>query len=178
MKIRSILIFILVVNLFTGYTQQLPTIDRMDLNLFAGLWYEVALYPVDSRNDCHCTTVEYEYIPGNRFFKSTTRCIQFHKGRPEMTVSHSKVISVSDANESKMKFQTTGPVRVTYEIIALTADYNLAVIVNREKKNLSILSRDSFVPSFKYNEILKLIKDKGFNTSGIVKTPQNCDNIE
>jgi len=40
-------------------TQKLQTVRYVDLNKYAGKWYEIASYPQRFQKGCHCTTAEY-----------------------------------------------------------------------------------------------------------------------
>ena len=39
--------------------QSLKTVPNVDLNKYAGKWFEIASYPQHFQKGCHCTTAEY-----------------------------------------------------------------------------------------------------------------------
>ena len=44
---------------FSTMAQPLKTVPYVDLNRYAGLWYEIASYPQRFQQGCHRTTAEY-----------------------------------------------------------------------------------------------------------------------
>ena len=39
--------------------RELQTVPYVDLNKYAGKWYEIASFPQSFQKRCHCTTAEY-----------------------------------------------------------------------------------------------------------------------
>jgi len=178
MKIRAILIFILLAIEITGFSQTLQTVDTVDLNRYCGQWYEIASYPARFQKGCHCTTAEYEIVPGKDIIRITNRCIRFSKGRSRIAVAHAKAYPDKGSANAKLRVQFFWPFRGDYYIIGLAGDYSWAIIGHPERKYLWILSRDSFMPSQKYDDILNIVRERGYSTGMIEKTLQNCDIVE
>jgi len=178
MKIRSILFFVLIMILNNGFSQINLTVDSVDLSRYSGLWYEIASSHPDVENDCHCTTEEYEFIPGRKFIQITTKCIRFNKGRSVVSVNKIKAFPCRNANNTKFRLQSMWLLRNDYSIIGLDAGYNWAIILVPSRETVYILSRDSFIPTHQFNEILNIIRNKGYNIKAFEKIPQNCDIIE
>jgi lipocalin len=177
MKIRLILFFILVLHLNNCISQDAIENFSVDLSRFSGLWYEIASN-VPEANICHCATDEFEFIPGRRFIKITSKCILFKDGLSVMQARRIKAFPCRNPNNSKFKLQSCWPFRRQYEIIALGKDYSWAAVLIPSKEALFILNRDSFIPAHYYSAILNTIRDRGYITAKIEKTPQNCDIIE
>lgn len=169
------LVFVLLLSPDQGYSQAVDTTDIVDLNLFSGSWYEIASTGIDNKRACHCTTREFEYIPGRKFIKIITRCIMFRKGRSDIALNTQRVYPGS--NNRIFTTLNLGVHGTEIEIILLHKDYNWAVTWFARKGSLQLLCRDAFIPAHRYNEIVKLIHGKGYNTGNIEKTAQNCDNI-
>ena len=58
-QITSFFSLLLVMTTATSNAQKLQTVPYVDLNKYAGKWYEIASYPQRFQKGCHCTTAEY-----------------------------------------------------------------------------------------------------------------------
>ena len=43
----------------SGFSQSLQTVDTVDLDKYAGTWYEIAAFPQRFQKGCHGTTATY-----------------------------------------------------------------------------------------------------------------------
>lgn len=168
---------ILLFSLFAGSKAQPPaTVDSVDLKKYAGRWYDIASYPARFQEGCHCTTADYEILPGKKYIRVTNRCVKFKNGNTKISTATGKAYVVKNSGNAKLKVQFFWPFRGDYLIIGLAEDYSWAVVGHPERKYLWILSRHSTVTSDTYAGITKLITEKGYDTSRLLPTPQNCDN--
>ena len=55
----SLLILFIFMTTTKAQSQTLETVPNVDLNKYAGKWYEIASYPQRFQKGCHCTTAEY-----------------------------------------------------------------------------------------------------------------------
>src|SRR3954466_14181397 len=53
------ILVLLVMTTTTSNAQKLETVPHVDLNKYAGKWYEIASYPQRFQKGCNCTTAEY-----------------------------------------------------------------------------------------------------------------------
>jgi apolipoprotein D and lipocalin family protein len=73
----------------TGLTSQsLQTVPSVDLNQYAGKWYEIASFPQRFQKGCQCTTAEYSLSPKG-YVIVENKChrngkVSHIKGIPEM----------------------------------------------------------------------------------------------
>lgn len=156
--------------------QSLQTVDFVDPVKYSGRWYEIASYPTTFQKGCRCSTADYELIPGKEYFKVTNRCVKFRNGKSKISSVTGKAFVVEGSNNAKLKVQFFWPFRGDYFIIGLAGDYSWAVVGHPTRKYLWILCRESFMPTHTYNEILSLVRQHGYDTGRLVKTPRNCDN--
>lgn len=175
MKIRSLTVFVLLSFLQAGYSQTAMPADSIGMGFIAGVWYEVS--STDIREGCHCTTIEFEYIPGISYLKQTIHCIRFKKQKSMISESVLKLRIKNNSGET-ISFSSGFLSRNSCRIFFLTDDHSIAVIINDSKKCLSLLSRNSFIPAHIYNQVLKLLETKGYYPITLQKTSQNCDIIE
>ena len=79
---------------------------------------------------------------------------------------------MKNTGNAKLKVQFFWPFRGKYWIIDLAEDYSYAVVGHPNRKYLWILSRTPVMDQEIYNEILKRVKDKGFDIGKLKMTIQ------
>ncbi|MHC1776818.1 MAG: lipocalin family protein [Lentimicrobium sp.] len=161
--------------LFGAKAQEVtPTaVGRVDLEKYAGLWYDIASFPTRFQKDCHCTTAEYALMPGG-FVKVVNQC---RKGGFTKRISGitGKAYAVEGSNNTKLKVQFFWPFRADYWIVKLDIDYKWAVVSTPEKDYLWLLSRGPVIQQSLFDSIVNSLKNEGYNTAGLRRTPQACD---
>lgn len=153
-----------------GLSQTLQTVPSVDLNKYAGKWYEIASYPQIFQKGCHCTTAEYT-LSEKGYVIVENRC---NKDSVNGKVSYikGKAFVEEGSGNAKLKVQFFWPFRAKYWIIDLADDYSYAVVSHPNKKYLWILSRSPKMEEAVYLEILSRLKAKGFDLSKLQKTVQ------
>jgi len=154
-----------------------PTVEHVDLVRYAGQWFDIASYPASFQEGCHCTTAEYEIIPGKDYLRVTNRCIKYNGERWKMSKITGKARAVDGTGNARLNVQFFWPFTSDYLIIGLADDYSWAVVGHPKRKYLWILSRESYMPTDTYNTILKLVRSKGYDPARLRKTPHNCDSL-
>ena len=167
-----ILLFLIVFNM---YSQPLQTVDQVDINRYLGRWYDIASYPATFQKGCHCTTADYELVPGKKYIRVINRCIRFKNNRSKLITVRGKAFIVEGSNNARLKVQFFWPFKGDYYIIGLAEDYSWAIVGHPKRKYLWILYRDSYMPSYIYAGLLDIVRSKGYDVNRLVKTPQNCD---
>ena len=81
-----------------------------------------------------------------------------------------KAFVEKNSGNAKLKVQFFWPFRAKYWIIDLGEQYEYAVVGHPNRKYLWILSRKPSIDVAEYENILKRIKQKGFNISLLKKT--------
>lgn len=166
----------IIMSIYTGTCGQTPPIvGHVDLPRYAGLWFDIASYPAAFQEGCHCTTAEYEIIPGKAYMRVVNRCIRFTGGEWKMRKATGRARVVEGTGNAWLKVQFFWPFQGDYLIIGLADDYSWAVVGHPKKKYLWILSRESYMPTDTYNSILRLVRAKGYDPALLKKTPHNCD---
>ena len=166
----SFLSLLFFMNIKTGLSQTLQTVPNVDLNKYAGKWYEIASYPQTFQKGCHCTTAEYT-LSEKGYVIVENRC---NKDSVNGKVSYikGKGFVEEGSGNAKLKVQFFWPFRAKYWIIDLADDYSYAVVSHPNKKYLWILSRSPKMEEAVYLEILSRLKAKGFDLSKLQKTVQ------
>lgn len=167
---RAILTGLLLTMMNVNYSQELQTVDNVDLMRYAGKWYEIASFPQRFQKDCHCTTAEYS-LSGKGFVTVVNRC---RKGSVsgKMVTIEGKAFAVKGSHNSKLKVQFFWPFKAKYWIIDLAPDYSYAVVSHPNRKYLWILSRSPKMSMLIYSGILDRLKKKGLDISQLKLTEQ------
>jgi len=171
------LLLVLVTLSFTGFipsemktTQPLQTVSYVDLNRYAGKWYEIASYPQSFQKGCHCTTAEYT-LHEKGYVIVENRCNRDSINGPQSYIK-GKAFAQKETGNAKLKVQFFWPFRAKYWIIDLADDYSYAVVGHPNRKYLWILSRTPQMSDSTYNQILSRVEAKGFDLKILQKTPQ------
>ncbi|MCX6233540.1 MAG: lipocalin family protein [Bacteroidetes bacterium] len=148
----------------------LDTVPAVDLNRYAGKWYEIAKYPVRFEEGCRCVTAEYS-LTSKGYVTVTNRC---QKSGGKLSSINGKAFVVKGSNNAKLKVQFFWPFRANYWIIDLSPDYSYAVVSDPHRKYLWILCRTRTMESQVFNAILGNLTKKGFDIDKLEKTDQEC----
>lgn len=151
-------------------SQTLSTVPEVDLNKYAGRWYEIASYPQRFQRGCHCTTAEYT-LSDEGYVIVENRC---NKDSIKGKVSYikGKAFVEENSGNAKLKVQFFWPFRGKYWIIDLASDYRYAVVSEPGMDYLWILSRQPMMNENDYRDILNRLKQKGFDLNRLQKTVQ------
>lgn len=151
--------------------QILQTVPYVDLNRYAGKWYEIASFPQRFQKGCTATTAEYT-LAEKGFVIVENRCNKGNVNGKESYIK-GKAFVVENSGNAKLKVQFFWPFKGKYWIIDLAEDYSYSVVGHPNRKYLWILSRTPKIDDHIYKRILTRIKENGFNISKIKLTKQN-----
>lgn len=164
-----ILFYITSIFIFTPMkSQELQTVDKVDITRYVGKWYEIASFPQRFQKGCHCTTAEYT-LTDRDYVIVENRCNKNSINGPESYIK-GKAFIVKNSGNAKLKVQFFWPFRGKYWIIDLADDYSYAVVGHPNRKYLWILSRTPEIDAKIYNDILRRIEEKGFEVEKLKKT--------
>lgn len=169
-KILILLYIFSIIILSPMKSQELKTVDNVDLTRYAGKWYEIASFPQRFQKGCLCTTAEYT-LTDKDYVIVENRCNKDSINGKESYIK-GKAFLVKNTGNAKLKVQFFWPFRGKYWIIDLGEDYSYAVVGHPNRKYLWILSRTPVMEQKIYNEILKRAKDKGFDIGKLKMTIQ------
>jgi apolipoprotein D and lipocalin family protein len=163
----SALLFIITL---AANAQSLKTVPNVELNKYAGKWYEIASYPQRFQKGCHCTTADYT-LSEKGYVIVENRCNRDSiNGKPSYIKG--KAFVEKKSGNAKLKVQFFWPFKGKYWIIDLADDYSYAVVSNPNRKYLWILSRTCKMDTATYQQILSRLKEKGFDLAKLKITKQ------
>ena len=144
------------------------TVGPIDLNRYAGLWYEIARIPSYFERGDQNVTAEYT-VEGKRLRLVNTSI------RDGEIKTISGYATPTDLYNSKLKVKFD-PVFIpegNYWIIRCAPDYSYAVVSDPGRDYLWILYRNKKMPLELYNSIIFSLQTEDFDVSKIEKTVQN-----
>ncbi len=146
-------------------------IRRVDLEKYAGKWYEIASFPQWFQRGCHCSTAEYTLEEDG--IAVTNTCRKGGPGGPVDTAEGNASV-VEGTQNTQMKVQFQWPFKGDYWIIALDDEYQYAMVGHPAKKYLWILSRTPTMDPETYQSLVETAREKGYDVSKLERTDQSC----
>jgi apolipoprotein D and lipocalin family protein len=150
----------------------LEVVPTVDLNRYAGTWYEIASLPVSQQKGCFCTKAEYSLMDDG-VIKVVNAC---RKNSPngEVDRAEGKAFVVPGSNNAKLRIQFFWPFRGDYWILELENDYSYAVVGVPSRKYCWILSRTPQMNPEILEMLVQHLKAKGFDVSRMQQTDHTC----
>lgn len=146
------------------------TVPHVDLQRYAGRWYEIARLPFRIQEGCHATTATYT-ARADGAIRVENRCLdRSFTGKERTAVGKAWV--VDKTTNAKLKVQFFWPFRGDYWVLGLGPEYDWALVGDPDRRYLWILSRTPRLPPATYEAILQLARDRGYDVSRLIPTPQ------
>jgi len=182
MKLFAGLFLLLLSNTFAAAqastTQPVRTVSSVDLNRYSGKWYEIARYPNKFQKQCVGNTTATYTVKQDGKIEVLNSCLK-KDGLVDSAKAEGKVADKGANAKLKVRFapgflSVFGFVWADYWIIDLGSDYDYAVVADRKREYLWILSRKAEVAESLYQDILRRLENQGFEPGKLVKTRQNA----
>lgn len=175
MRIRHILLFGGLMGFGAGMLMaasepRLETVPHVDLNRYAGRWYEIARYPNKFEVKC-ARDVTADYSPkGNGDLRVVNTCTA-KDGSEVRSVGTAKVADAS--TNAKLKVAFVWPFYGKYWVLDVGEKYEYAVVGEPGRDYLWILSRTPAMPDAVYEKILNRLPARGYDPEKLVRTHQS-----
>ena len=147
----------------------LTTVGRVDLNRYVGRWYEIARYP--NRFQKQCTgevTATYSKVSDGKI-EVLNEC-RIASGKLDEAKGKAKI--ADKQSNAKLRVTFFWPFYGDYWVIGLDKDYRWAVVGEPSRKYLWILSRTPEMSPDEYQQVLAIIRQKGYSTDKLLLTRQ------
>ncbi|UCC75051.1 MAG: lipocalin family protein [Gemmatimonadota bacterium] len=175
--VRGVALAAAVLALATAHGQELgppATVERVELERYVGLWYEIARIPNSFQDQCaRDVTAEYALRDDGRL-DVINRCVK-SDGR----VDEAKGLARIEDRESNSKLKVSffsilgwRPVWGDYWIIGLGDDYEYAVVGSPDRKYGWILSRERELDAVVLERIFATLGERGYEPDGFQMTAQ------
>jgi lipocalin len=150
-----------------------PAVVRdVDLNKYAGTWYEIARLPNYFERKLKCTSATYTLMKDGRIEV-------VNKGHyindPGKTSSVKGIARIPDKSEpAKLKVQFFWPFSGDYWIMYLDRNYSYVLVGDPSLKYLWILAREKTMSDETYNMLKQKAVDNGYDLSTLIRVEQDC----
>lgn len=150
----------------------LPVVSKVDINRYAGKWFEVAKLPNRFEKGLKCITATYTLKANGKIEVLNAG----HKIDNPNEVSNAKGVAwIPDKDfPGKLKVRFFWPFSGNYWILALDEQYQWALVGDDSRKYLWILARTPELDKSIVEMLLKQAADQGFDTSKVEFTQHDC----
>ena len=154
-------------------SQDLPTVEKVDIQKYRGVWYEIARLPNSFEKGLECVTATYT-------LKDNGKIGVLNKGHFTEKENVSKTAKgtawVPDEEyPGRLKVTFFWPFSGNYYIMALDEDYQYALVGDPSRKYLWILSRTKTLDEAIYSKLMDHAKKNGFPIDQVIRVNQNCN---
>lgn len=150
---------------------RLRTVEFVDLDRYAGRWFEIARYPTPFQRQCEKnTTAEYAPRKCGRLYLEN-RCTR-KDGVTECVKGTARVADSGTNAKLKVKFSPFMPAG-DYWIIDLDPSYRWAVVGEPKRRFLWILSRTPRLDEGLYAQICRRLRVQHYVPERLVRTAQD-----
>lgn len=136
---------------------------KIDLNKYLGLWNEIARIENDFEPKMTNVTAEY------RLNKDGSIQI-INSGYLDGQIKHIKGIGITTDRDDLLKVSFFSGSYSDYRILAITDDYEYALVGGDSKDFLWILARTKHIDIDVYNRFVKIAIDHGYNANKLILT--------
>lgn len=148
----------------------LETVPKVDLQRYAGTWYEVAAFPQRFQKGCTGTQATYS-LRDDGNIDVLNRCnLESLDGKEKVATGRARVVDTQ--TNARLEVSFFGPFWGEYWVIQLDPEYRYAVVGHPSRDFLWILSRTPEVDDTLYASILARLKEVGYPLDRLVKTVQ------
>jgi len=181
--ITTFLIFILVQNSFAqngeSELSEPVTVEYVNLDKYAGLWYEIARIPNRFQKDCTGNTTAQYSIREDGMIDVVNSCIQAD-GSADSAKGIARIVDTKSNAKLEVSFVRFLGINLfwgDYWIIGLDENYQYAVVGHPERKYGWILSRTPALSENQLDKIFSMLKLQGYNPDKFVMTKQNQEEL-
>lgn len=161
----------------SAQTKEKPTtVQSVDLNKYKGVWYEIARYPNKFQDQC-VSDVSAEYVLEKDGGIVVTNKCKNDKDKIEEAKGKARIKDKQTNAKLEVRFAPKAlsfipQVWGDYWILDLGKDYDYALVGSPDRKYLWVLSRTPQIENAKYENMMQIAKQEGFNPDKLVKTSQ------
>ncbi len=142
------------------------TVARVDLDRYAGLWFEIVRADHSFERNCDGVTAYYERNEDDTI-RVINRCWDSGLDGP-VDIAEGRARVVNGTTNAQLEVSFFGPFFGDYWIIDLAEDYSWAVISEPEGRYLWILARDPQPGADFIETRLNALRARGFDTQGLI----------
>ncbi|MFC7524629.1 lipocalin family protein [Parapedobacter sp. GCM10030251] len=147
-------------------------INHFELDRYLGTWHEIARFDHRFERNLNNVTARYSLNDDgtvrvvNRGFDTVKNAWKSATGKAKFR---------KDKQTAALKVSFFGPFYSGYNVIAIDADYQYALVAGESLKYLWILSRTTTIPPDVKKDYLERAKEIGYDTSKLIWVAHNKD---
>lgn len=148
----------------------LTSVKNVDLERYAGTWYEIARYPNRFQEGCTGTTATYS-LNNDGTIKVLNQCRKGSLDGPEMS-AEGRARTPDPSRSAELEVSFFGPFWGDYWVIQLDPDYRFAVVGQPSRDYLWVLSRTPTMTPKVYAKVLETLATQGYPLEPLQTTLQ------
>ena len=141
----------------------LATVPQVDLDRYAGRWYEIARLPNSFEENCEGVTADYARRADGLIDVVNTCRVGSPAGKSKVAKGRARV--ADPQTNAKLEVSFFGPFWGDYWIIDLAEDYSLAIVSEPKGRYLWVLSRTPTIADETRAAALARLEAQGFDVS-------------
>ena len=150
---------------------ELATVREVDLQQYAGRWFEIARMPVRfERETDRNVTAEYTTLPDGSV-RIENRATQ-PDGKVRRAHGTARVPNPEQTSKLRVKFFPLAPA-ADYWVLGLDFAYRWAIVGEPSRKYLWILSRTPGLDGATMERVLRDVDAAGYDSTALILTPQD-----
>jgi apolipoprotein D and lipocalin family protein len=167
--LRTLLLFIPAALTWAG-SAPVEAVPPVDVERYAGKWYEIAHFPNRLQRDCAAdATSTYTPRPDGKI--GVLNECRTKEGRVKTVRATARPADENGPN-TKLKVSLFWPFSAQCWIIGIDPDYRWAVVGDPDRKYLWVLNREPQMDEGEYERALETARAQGFDTGRLTKTEQ------
>ncbi|CAD9194103.1 lipocalin family protein [Acinetobacter bohemicus] len=163
-------------------TKPLQTVDKVQLDRYLGVWYEIARKPMYFENKCSRDITATYTLNENGNVSVTNRCLS-KDGQLQQSIGEAFVQNAPFNTKLKVSFlpeaiRWLSVARGDYWILKIDDDYQTVLVGEPRRKYMWILSRSAQPDQAVVNEYLEYAKSVGYNLTDLIHTKQTHNTLK
>ena len=151
----------------TGTPRGITPVAGFELDRYLGKWYEIARLDHKFERGLQGVTATYS-LNENGSVKVSNSGVSTKTGKRDDAVGKAKFIGSSDVAHLKVSF--FGPFYGSYIVYELDKEnYEYALVSGPDRSYMWVLSRTPQMDAERYEALLKIAKENGFDTDALIK---------
>ena len=150
-------------------TEPLRPVDAVDLERFMGDWYVIANIPTALERGAYNAVESYRLNSDGTIATTFTFRDGSFDGEKKQ---YNPRGWVSDESNAVWGMQFVWPIKADYRIVYLDDDYSVTIIGRNKRDYVWIMAREPSIDDARYQEIVRLVGEMGYDTQEIQKVPQ------
>ena len=153
-----------------GPSTPLKAVEVVDLQRYAGKWYEIARFPNSFEEDCVAVTATYSGNPDGTIKVVNSCRLKSFTGEVDVAQGRARVLDTQ--SNAKLAVSFFWPFEGDYWILALADDYTWVLVGEPSGRYLWILSRTPHISDALRTNLIGRLDVMGYNAKALFWTPQ------